>query len=155
MWITPGGGGALNFGLHTVCHHKDPTVFSLAFTKRPPFLPNFNRWPPIFNKLLVTQRPHIFTFNSQEWQFWAKNWIFDNFGWNVEKFFLKALFFFFSFFYAFHWKTPIFLCALSLKDPPCLMQFVTERPLHLRCLVSLVRHFYMWVPPPWNHISTM
>ena len=68
-----GGGGPLNFGLHTMCHQKDPT-FLLAFTERPPFLPTFTQWPPIFNKLLVTkrpwhifvtQRPLIFAFDSQ------------------------------------------------------------------------------------------
>ena len=51
------------------------------------------------------------------------------------------------FFDAFHWKTPYF-CAPCHWKIHFLTQFVTERPLHLRCLVALVRHFHMWVPPP-------
>ena len=43
-------------------------------------------------------------------------------------------------------KKPYF-CVLCHWKTPFLTQFVTERPLHLRCLVALVRHFHMWVPP--------
>ena len=148
-----------------MCHQKDPTFCSLALTERPPLWPTFTQWPPIFNKLLVTkrpwhifvtQRPLIFAFNSQTS---------DNFRHKKKKKKMESLkmltnfeknfghfgpenpcFFFFFFFYAFHWKT-LFLCALSLKDPLFLTQFVTKRPLHLRCLVALVRHFHIWVPP--------
>ena len=85
------GGGALNFGLRTMCHQKDPTFFSLAFTERLPFLPTFTQWPPIFRKF---------------WHFWR----------NVEKFLailaLKA-----PIFDAYHWKTPYF-CALCHSKTP-------------------------------------
>ena len=102
---------------------KRPYLFSLAFTERPQFLPTFTQWPPIFNKLLVTerpwhifvtQRPLIFAFNSQT----SENyWIFRKFRqmWrNVEKVLailaLKA-----PIFWCISLKEP--LCALSLKDP--------------------------------------
>ena len=38
-----------------------------------------------------------------------------------------------------HWKTPYFLVAP-----------VTERPLCLRCLLTLVHHSDIRVPPPWE-----
>ena len=43
-------------------------------------------------------------------------------------------------------RPAIFVCFVTGK-PPFLTQCVTERPPHLRCLVALVRHFHMWVPP--------
>ena len=70
---------------------KRPYFFSLAFTERPPFLPTFTQWPPIFR-----------TFRH----FWR----------NVEKFLailaLKA-----PMFDAFHYKTPYF-CALCHSKTP-------------------------------------
>ena len=99
---------------------KRPYFFSLAFTERPPFLPTFTQWPPIFQKFR---------------HFWR----------NVEKFLailaLKA-----PIFYAFTERPPIYVRFVTQR-PPFLTQFVTERPLHLRCLVALIRHFHMWVPP--------
>ena len=45
-------------------------------------------------------------------------------------------------------KDPI-IFDLSPKDPPIyLVAPVTERPLCLRCLVALVHHSDIWVPPP-------
>ena len=129
-----------------MCHQKDPT-FLLAFTERPPFLPTFTQWPPIFNKLLVTERAWhmfvtqrllIFAFNSQTSDNFPakKKWIvlkFRQIWQNVEKFSailaLKAL----INYWCISLKYPLFLCALSLKDPPFWTQFVTERPLHRRC----------------------
>ena len=127
---------------------KRPYFFFTRFYRKTPFLPTFTQWPPIFNKLLVTQRPWhifvtqrplIFSFNSQTS---------DNFrqkiklSKNLDKFdeMLRNFWPFWPwkplFLYVFHWKTPYF-CAIC-----------HQRPLHLRCLVALVRHFDMWVPPP-------
>ena len=60
VWIAViSWGGALNFGLRAM-RQKDPTFFfSLAFTERPPIFPTFTQWSPIFNKLLITERPLI------------------------------------------------------------------------------------------------
>ena len=86
--------------------------------------------------------------HANKWQFSVKNQIFQKFRqiWRMLRNFWpfwpwKALLF-----DAFHWKTPYFLRFVTERSP-FLTQFVTERPLHLRCLVALVRHFHMWVPP--------
>ena len=103
----------LNFGLGA-CATKKILLFSLTFTERPPFLPTFTQWPPIFNKLLVTerpwyifvtQRPLIFTFNSQTS---------DNFRQKIG-FLLQK---FWEIFGHFGPKVPIFFFfCISLKDP--------------------------------------
>ena len=112
-----------------MCHQKRPYFFSLALTERPPFLPTFTQWPPIFNKLLVTKgpwhifvtkRPLIFAFNSQTSDnFRQKNWIFRKFYKfdamlrNFCPFWLwKPLFF-----DAFHWNTPFFDAICHRKTP--------------------------------------
>ena len=106
QWETEGGGGTQ---LWVTCHvpPKRPYFFSLTFTEGPPFWSTFTQWLPIFNKLLVTERPFL-----------AKSWIFQKFWqiWrNVEKFLailaLKA-----PIFWCISLKDPLFLCALSLKD---------------------------------------
>ena len=117
----------LNFGLGA-CATKKILLFSLTFTERPPFLPTFTQWPPIFNKLLVierpwyifvTQRPLIFTFNSQTSDNFRQKigFLLRKFRENFEKFLailaLKSLFFFFLHFT----ERPPFLCVLSLKGP--------------------------------------
>ena len=108
---------------------KRPYFFSLAFTERPPFLPTFTQWPPISNKLLVTERPwHIFVNQrslishlivKQVTIFGQKKWIFRKFRqiWrNVEKFLaILAI------------KAPIFLMHFT-ERPPIFVRFVTERP---------------------------
>ena len=53
------------------------------------------------------------------------------------------------FFDAFHWKTPYF-CALCHWKTPFFYAICHWKTLHLRCLVALVRHFHMWVPPHWG-----
>ena len=54
------GGGHSTLG-YAPCATKKTLLLWVAFTERPPFLPTFTQWPPIFNKLLVTERPwHIF-----------------------------------------------------------------------------------------------
>ena len=45
-------------------------------------------------------------------------------------------------------ERPAIFVRFVTEKPPFLTQCVTERPPHLRCLVPLVRHFHMWVPPP-------
>ena len=140
-----------------VTRHVPPFFRSLS-TERPPFLPTFTQWPPIFNKLLVTerhwhifvtQRPLIFTFNRQTSDnFGKKLGFFENF----DKFDEMLR----NFWPFWPWKPlvlmhfierlPIFVRFVT-ERPPFLMHFVTKRPLHLRCLVALVRHFHMWVPP--------
>ena len=123
------GHTTLNIGLRTMCHQKDPTFsHALAFTERPPFLPNFTQWPPIFNKLLVTERPdtslslkdpsflHLIvkqvTIFGKKLDFskistnLTKCWeIFGHFGPKSPYFLCISL------------KDPLFLCTLSLKDP--------------------------------------
>ena len=114
-------GGALNFGLRAMCHQKDPTFFPSLSPKDP----HFYQLSP--NDPLFFENFDIFDEMLRNfWPFWP--W--------------KPLFF-----DAFLWKTPYF-CALCHWKTPFFTQFVTERPLHLRCLVALVRHFHMWVPPP-------
>ena len=125
--------------------------------------PHFYQRPPIFNKLhghrktlthlCQSKTPHFCIISQTSDNFRQKIWFFENFDkyWrNGEKFLailalnmLKAP----IISDAFHWKTPYF-CTLCHGKTPFLTQFITERPLHLRCLVALVRHFHMWVPPP-------
>ena len=132
-------GGALNFGLRAMCHQKDPTFFRSLSPKDPHFYHLSPNDPLFFNKLLVTERPwHIFV--TQRPLIFAFNDKFDemlrNFGPENPYFLLH-----FS-------ERPLIFMRFVTERPPFLMQFVTERPLHLRCLVALVRHFHMWVPPP-------
>ena len=107
---------------------KRPYFFSLAFTERPPFLPTSTHWPPILNKLLVTerpwhifvtQRPLIFVFNSQASDnFMQKNRFFENFVKFEEM--LRNFWPFWPWkplFFMHFTERPPFLCALSLKDP--------------------------------------
>ena len=139
---------------------KSPYFFSLTLTERPLFLPTFTQWPPISNKLLVTeipwhifvtQRPLIFAFSSQTSDnFRQKIWIFRKISTNLMK--CWEIFGHFgpeSSYFLMHFTDgpPIFVRFVT-ERPPFLTQFVTERPLHPRCLVALVRHFHMWVPPP-------
>ena len=152
--------GALNFGLRAMCHQKDLTFFrslSPKSSERPPFLPTFTQWPPIFNKLLVTerpwhifvtQRPLIFAFNSETSDNFQKKLDFSKISTNLTKcweifghFGPKSPYFLMHF----TERQPIFVRFVN-ERPPFLAQFVTKRPLHLRCLVALVRHFHMWVP---------
>ena len=90
--------------------------------------------------------PPLFPFNSQTSDnFEKKKWIFRKFrqNWrNVKKFLvILALKIFWCislkdlFCTLCHWKTPFF-------DAIC-----HQKTLHLRCLMALVRHFHMWVPP--------
>ena len=44
----PGGGGGRSTLGYAPCATKKTILFSLAFTERPPFLPTFTQWPPIF-----------------------------------------------------------------------------------------------------------
>ena len=132
---TLGGHSTLSY---VPCATKKTLLFSLVFTERPPFLPTFTQWPPIFNKLkllaterpwhiFVTQRPLIFAFNSQTSDnFLPKIGFFENFCkfdemlrnfwpifWYIS---LKDPLFLCTSLLC-HWKTPIFWHNLSLKDP--------------------------------------
>ena len=134
MWPTPGG---LNFGLRAMCH-QFPT-FLLAFTERPPFLPTFTKWPHIFNKLLVTERPWhtfvtkrplIFAFNVKQVTIFGKKmdflkistnltkcWeIFDHFG-PESPYFLMHFTERPHIFVWCHWKTPFFDTICHRKTP--------------------------------------
>ena len=71
---------------------------ALAFTVRPPFLPTFTQWPLFFENFDIFDE-----MLRNFWPFWP--W--------------KPLFF-----YAFHWKTPIFVRFVA----KFLTQFVTEDP---------------------------
>ena len=149
VWVAviPWGGTQL-----WVTHHvppKRPYFFSLAFTERPPFSPTFTQWPlfltnslslkdpdtslslkdPSFSHLIVKQ---VTIFGKK------KIGIFENF----DKFDEMLR----NFWPFWPWK-PLFWMHFT-ERPPIFVGFVTERPLHLRCLVALVRHFYMWVPSP-------
>ena len=75
------GGGALNFGLHVMCHQKDPTFFA-HFHQLSPNDPLFliNSLSPKEPVTSLSLRPFIFAFNNQnKWQFLAKNLIFRKF----------------------------------------------------------------------------
>ena len=112
--------------LWVTCHvpPKRPYLFFARFHRKTPFLPTFTQWPPIFNKLLVTerpwhifvtQRPLIFAFNSQTSDNFPLHWIFWQIWRNVEKFLAvfgpeNPIFLCISL------KDPLFLCALSVKD---------------------------------------
>ena len=101
-----------------------------------PFSPTFTQCPPIFNKLLVTERPwHIFVTQNPSFAqlivkqvtIFDKIRFFKNFDkvdemvWNSWPFWpWKPLFF-----DAFHWKT-LYFCALFHWKTPFLTQFVTE-----------------------------
>ena len=106
---------------------KRPYFFFAPFHRKTPIFTNFQPMTPYFL---------------------TKNWIFRKFRQIVEM--LRNFWPFWPckplFFDAFHWETPYF-CALCHWKTPFLTQFVTERPLHLKCLVALVRHFHMWVHP--------
>ena len=108
---------------------KKTLLFSLTFAERPPFLPTFTQWPPIFNKLLVTerpwhifvtQRPLIFAFNSQTSDnFRQEIGFFENFN-KFDKMLINFWPFWPwkpVFFWCISLKDHLFLCALSLKDP--------------------------------------
>ena len=105
------------------CATKKTLLFSLAFTERPPFLPTFTQWPPIFNKLLVTERPwHIFV--TQRPLIFAFNDKFDemlrNFSpfWPWKPLFFDAFQWKTHYFCAFcHWKTPFFDAICHRKTP--------------------------------------
>ena len=100
------------------------------FTERPPFLPTVTQWPPIFDKLLVTERPWHVIFVTQRPSFshqivkqmtifckkfgFLEN--FDKFDQMLRKFWpfwpWKSLSF-----NAFHWKTPYFGALCHWKTP--------------------------------------
>ena len=113
--------GALNFGLRAMCHQKDPTFFRSLSPKDP----NFYQLSP--NDPLFCENFDIFDEMLRN---------FGHFGHESPSFLMH-----------FTERPPIFVCFVT-ERPPFLTQFFTERPLHLRCLVALVRHFHMWVPPP-------
>ena len=118
---------------------KTPYFFSLAFTERPPFLPTFTQWPPIFNKLLVTERPDTslslkdphFAFNNGQTSdnFWQKIWFFENFMkcWEI--------------FDHFGPESPYFMMHFT-ERPPIFVHFVTESPLFLSNLSP--KDPYIW-----------
>ena len=128
-WYIPGA--LINFGLCAMCHQKDPTFFARFHRKTPIFTnASFTQWTPILNKLLIvterpwhifdTQRPLIFTFNSQTSDdFWQKIWFFENFD-NFDEMLRNFLPFWPwkpLFFDAFHWKTPYFCALCHWKTP--------------------------------------
>ena len=151
--------GALNFGLRAMCHRKDPTFFRSVSPKDPHFyqlLPNdplflnslspkdpntsLSLKDPSFSHLIVKQ---VTFFRKKKIDFWKistnlkKCWeIFSHFGPESPYFLMH-----------FTEKPPMFVRFVT-ERPLFLTQFVTKRPLHLRCLVALVHHFHMWVPPP-------
>ena len=92
--------------------HQKDPTFFTRFHRKTPIFTNFHSMTPYFSKIL--------TFLTKCGHFGPES----------------------PYFWCISLKDPLFLCALSLKDP-FLTQFVTERPLHLRCLVALVRHFHM------------
>ena len=104
-----------------MCHQKDPTFF----------------------RSLSPKDPHFYQLSPNDPLFFKNFDIFDEMLRNFLPFWpWKPLF-------LMHCteRPPIFVRFVTQR-PPFLMQFVTERPLHLRCLVALVRHFHMRVPPP-------
>ena len=105
----------------------DPLFFTKSLSPKDPDT-SLSLKDPSFSHLIVKQ---ITSF--------GKNGIFRQIWRNVGKFWSS-----------WPWMPP-FSC-IALKDllflcvterPPFLTQLVTERPLHLRCLVTLVRHFHV------------
>ena len=103
-----------------MCHQKDPTFFRSLSPKDPHFYQLSPNDPLFFENFDIFDE-----ILKNFWPFWP--W--------------KPLFLM-----HFTERPPIFVRFVTQR-PPFLTQFVTERPLHLRCLVALVRHFHMWVPP--------
>ena len=117
----PGGGGHSTLG-YAPCATKKILLFFARFHRKTPIFTNFHPMTPYFSK--------ISTFLTKCWE------IFGHFGPESAYFLMH-----------FTKRPPIFVHFVTERSP-FLTQFVTERPLHLRCLVALVRHFHMWVPPP-------
>ena len=153
-WCCPGG-GALNFGLHAMCHQKDPTFFRSLSPKDPHFYqlsPNdplflTNSLPPKDPDTSLSLKDHSFSnWIVKQVTISGKKMGFLTNLTKVEKF-LAILLWKPLFFSCISLKDPLFLCACHWKtpffDPICY-----RKTLHLRCLVALVRHFHMWVPPP-------
>ena len=138
---------------------KKTLLFSLDFTERPPFLPTFNQWPPIFNKFLVTERPwHIFvtqdpsfphlivkqvTIFGQRLDFsqistnLTKCWeIFGHFGPESPYFLCNSM------------KGHLFLCTFSLKDPPFRLNLSPKDPTSQVLGGTRTSLLYVSVPPP-------
>ena len=118
------GGGHSTSGYVRSGAAKKTLLFFAHSHRKNPFLPTFTQWPPIFNKLLVTeipwcitQRPLIFVFSSlTSDNFWLKIWIFLKILtkklMKCEILALKT-----PIFWCISLKDSLFLCALSLKDP--------------------------------------
>ena len=89
LWATRGG-GALNFGLRTMCHQKDPTFF----------------------RSLSPKDPHFYQLSPNDPLFFENFDIFDEMMRNFLPFWpWKPLF-------LMHFtERPLFLCTVSLKDP--------------------------------------
>ena len=116
---------ALNFELRAMCHQKDPTFFLLAFTLRPPLLPTFTPWPPIFNKFLVTegpwriQRPSFSHLIVKQVTIFRKKLVFSKISTNLTKCW--------EIFGNFGPENPYFLMHFT-EIPAIFVRFVTERP---------------------------
>ena len=143
-----------------MCHQKDPTFYRSLSLKDPHFYQLSPNDPQFLTNSLSSKDPDTslslkdpsFSHSTvkQVTIFGKKNWFFKNF----DKFDEKLR----NFWPFWPWKTPFF--RYFTKRPPIFEHFVTERPpfltqfvtesltLHLSCLVALVRHFHMWVPPP-------
>ena len=157
-WVQTGvkTAGALNFGFSAMCHQTNPTFFRSLSPKDPHFYQLSPNNPLVWTNYLVTERPWyifvtkrtlIFAFNSQTSDnFWQKKWIFRKFRQIWRKFEKLLAILAPIYFDAFHWKTPYFFRFVT-ERPPFLRNLSPKDPLHLICLVALVRHFHIWVTP--------
>ena len=163
LWIWVDPPGALNFGFRTMCHQK---IFFTRFQRKTRHLyqlspndPLFFMFLKLFNKLLVTSHWKTLTHlchsktpqfrieksNQRHWIFHKKIGFFDKFDEMLRNFWpfwpWKPLFF-----YAFHWKT-IFVCLVT--ERPHFWRNLSPKDPYIwgACLVALVHHFHMWVPP--------
>ena len=93
--------------------------------------------------------PPLFPFNSQTSDnFEGKKWIFQKFRriWRNVKKFLVILALNTHIFWCISLKDLLF-CTLCHWKTPFFDAICHQKTLHLRCLMALVRHFHMWVPP--------
>ena len=144
--------GALNFGLHAMCNQKDSTFYRSLSPRDhhfyqlspndPLFLTN-SLSPKDLDTSLVTQRPLIFSFNSQTSDnFWQKIWFFEHFNK-----FDEMLRNFWPIFWCISLKDPLF-CALyhwktPFLDTICHRKTPSSEVLGGTCMsLSYVRHFH-------------
>ena len=131
------GGGALNFGLHAMCHQKDPTFFRSLSPKDPHFYQLSPNDPLFLTKSLSPKDadtslshkdPSNFVFNSQTSDNFRQKLDFST---NLRK----------------CWEIFGYFLMHFTERPPIFVHFVTERPPFLTQFVT--KNPYIW--GAWRH----